>query len=237
MALSANVGIFRGILLPRLASFVNAHPDIRLQILTTDQRADFVQDGIDFAVRLGGLEDQDLIVHKIGAPFRVTVASPDYIRRNGFPRVPDDIRNHRVIDFLLPRTGQTLEWEFANQGEQTEIDFSAPIALNDAEARVRLAAEGLAIVQTVCFLAAPQIAEGKLVRLLGDWAMDAPMISILYPRNRYLPTRVRVAMDFAVDAIANALDPRVTSLRVCRPIRLSLDRLGQERSEQSKQIS
>lgn len=81
--------------------------------------------------------------------------------------MPDDIRNHRVIDFLLPRTGRTLEWEFANQGEKTEIDFGAPIALNDAEARVRLAEEGLAIVQTVCFLVAPWNAE---VSLSGSWA-------------------------------------------------------------------
>jgi LysR family transcriptional regulator, regulator for bpeEF and oprC len=206
VAISVNVGIFRAILLPRLAAFAKAHPEIRLQVLTTDQRADFVRDGIDFAVRLGGLEDQDLIVRPIGSPTRVTVASPDYIRRNGTPRSPEDIRDHLAIEFLLPRTGRTLEWEFDSAGQRQEMQFSGPIALNDAEARVQLAEEGLGVVQTVCFLAAPRISQGRLVRLLSAWETAAPMISILYPRNKYLPARVRTAMDFSANAIASSLE-------------------------------
>ena len=111
----------------------------------------------------------------------------------------------RSADFLLPRTGQTLEWEFAREGERAEIHFGGPIALNDIEARLQLAEDGLGVVQTVCFLAAPRIAKGKLVRLLSDWETAAPMISILYPRNKYLPARVRTPMDFSAKEIANSL--------------------------------
>jgi LysR family transcriptional regulator, regulator for bpeEF and oprC len=88
VTMSVNVGVFRAILLPHMAAFAESHPDIRLQILTSDQRASFVDDGVDFAVRVGGLEDQDLIGRRIGEPMRVTVASPDYVRRCGMPRSP-----------------------------------------------------------------------------------------------------------------------------------------------------
>lgn len=204
--ISANVGIFRAIMLPHLASFAQAHPEIRLQIIMTDQRADFVREGIDFAVRVGGLENQDLMVRRVGAATRVTVASPDYLRREGMPLSPDDLQKHRVIEFLLPQTGQTLEWEFADEAGKREIHFGGPIALNDAEARVKLAEDGLGVAQTLCFFAAQPILEGKLIRLLSDWETAAPEISILYPRNKYLPARVRAAMDFTAATIKDALE-------------------------------
>jgi LysR family transcriptional regulator for bpeEF and oprC len=212
VTISVNVGIFRAILLPRLASFVEAHPEIRLQIITTDQRADFVREGVDFAIRMGGLEDQDLMLRAIGAPMRVTVAAPDYIRQHGRPQTPNDIHHHRAIDFLLPRAGRVLDWEFASGGDVAEVQFGGPVALNDAEARVRLAEDGLGVVQTVCFLAAPQIASGRLERLLREWETEAPTISLLYPRSKYLPARVRAAMDFCAEAISTTLQQARTAL-------------------------
>jgi LysR family transcriptional regulator, regulator for bpeEF and oprC len=107
VTITANVGVFRSILLPRVAAFAESHPEIRLQIFASDQRADFIRDGVDFAVRVGGLEDQELIARRVGVPMRVTVASPDYLSRHGIPRTPDDLTGHRLIDFLLPGVGRT----------------------------------------------------------------------------------------------------------------------------------
>ena len=205
VTMSVNVGVFRAMLLPRIASFAGDHPELRLQIMISDQRADFVRDNVDFAVRIGGLEDQDLIVRSLGTPTRVTVASPKYIRRFGMPRSPEEIRQHRTVEFLLPQAGKTLPWEFGALGKKSELDFAGPIALNDAEARVQLAESGFGVAQTVCFLAAEGIARGRLVRLLRDWETPAPAISILYSRNRYLPVRVRLVMDFMASLIAERL--------------------------------
>ena len=205
VTMSVNVGVFRAMLLPRIASFAGDHPELRLQIMISDQRADFVRDNVDFAVRIGGLEDQDLIVRSLGTPTRVTVASPKYIRRFGMPRSPEEIRQHRTVEFLLPQAGKTLPWEFGARGKKSELDFGGPIALNDAEGRVQLAESGFGVAQTVCFLAADGIARGRLVRLLRDWETPAPAISILYLRNRYLPVRVRLVMDFVASLIAERL--------------------------------
>lgn len=205
VTMSVNVGIFRAMLLPGIASFANDHPELRLQIMITDQRADFVRDNVDFAVRIGGLEDQDLIVRSLGTPLRVTVASPKYIRRYGTPRSPEEIRQHRTVEFLLPQAGKTLAWEFGSRGKKSEVHFGGPIALNDAEGRVKLAESGFGVTQTVCFLAAEGIARGRLVRMLKDWETPAPAISILYSRNRHLPARVRLVMDFTASLIAERL--------------------------------
>jgi LysR family transcriptional regulator for bpeEF and oprC len=205
VTMSVNVGVFRAMLLPRIASFANDHPELRLQIMIGDQRADFVRDNVDFAVRIGGLEDQDLIVRSLGTPMRVTVASPKYIRRYGTPRSPEEIRQHRTVEFLLPQAVKTLAWEFGSRGKKSELHFGGPIALNDAEGRVQLAEGGFGVAQTVCFLAAEGIARGRLVRLLKDWETPAPAISILYSRNRHLPVRVRLVMDFVASVISERL--------------------------------
>jgi LysR family transcriptional regulator, regulator for bpeEF and oprC len=205
VTISVNVGTFRAILLPGIASFVNDHPELRLQIMVTDQRADFVRDNVDFAVRIGGLEDQDLIVRSLGTPTRVTVASPKYLRHYGTPRSPEEIRQHRTVEFLLPQAVKTLAWEFGSGKKRSELHFGGPIALNDAEGRLKLAESGFGVVQTVCFLAAEGIARGRLVRLLKDLETPAPPISILYARNRHLPARVRLAMDFMATLIAERL--------------------------------
>jgi LysR family transcriptional regulator, regulator for bpeEF and oprC len=205
VTISVNVGVFRSILMPGVAAFTDAHPEIRLQILTSDSRADFVSDGVDFAVRVGGLEDQDLVVRRIGEPRRVTVASPSYLERHGEPQTPDELSEHRLLDFLLPKSGRTLAWDFADAAGPRQTSFNGPLAVNDAEARVRFAEDGAGIAQTMCFLAARGIKEGRLVRLLHRWEIPAPPISILYPRNRHMPARVKATMDFATETIGAEL--------------------------------
>lgn len=205
VTISVNVGVFRSILLPGVAAFADAHPEIRLQILTSDSRADFVSDGVDFAVRVGGLEDQDLVARRVGEPRRVTVASPSYLERHGAPQTPDDLADHRLLDFLLPKGGRTLAWDFADAAGPRQTSFTGPLAVNDAEARVRFAEDGAGIAQTMCFLAARGIKQGRLVRLLHRWEIPAPPISILYPRNRHMPARVKATMDFATKTIAAEL--------------------------------
>lgn len=212
VTMSVNVGVFRSLLLPSITQFTHDHPDIRLQILASDSRADFVRDGVDFAVRIGGLEDQDLIARRIGDPRRVTVASPDYLRRHGEPTLPEDLVEHRLLDFLLPKPGVTLPWDFLERDGLRQASFNGPLAVNDAEARVRFAEDGAGIAQTMCFLAARAIREGRLVRLLRQWETPAPTVSVIYPRNRHMPTRVRATMDFVIHTLSVGLRESASSL-------------------------
>lgn len=193
--ISANSSVARAILIPRLPEWIEQHPKIHVELIMSDRRSDFVRDGIDFAVRIGGLEDQDLVLRPLGRPRRINVASPDYLSRIGRPRVPKDLSRHRLIDFLLPRPGDRLEWEFDEGGETSTWTSSAIAAVGDAHARLELAIAGVGIVQTLCFIAAPALRDKRLVRILSRWECDAPEVSILYPRDRNLPARTHATID------------------------------------------
>lgn len=203
--ISCNAGIGRGILVPGLATFMRAYPEIRIELVLSDARVDFVGERMDFAIRVGGLEDQDLRVRRLGAPRRVTVAAPEYLRQAPPLATPGDLAKHTLIDFLLPNADQTLEWEFESDRAKSTRHFTGAAAINDAEARLAWAAAGLGIAQSVCFLARPHLRDGRLVRLFPDLEASAPDISILSPSRPGRPRRVDIVMDFCADLIRGAL--------------------------------
>lgn len=198
--INCNVGIGRSILLPAMADFAQAFPAIKLHLALSDTRAQFVRDKVDFSIRIGGLDDQDLVMRNLGSARRVTVASPDYCKKFGTPLTPADLVNHTLIDFLLPDTAEVLPWEFNNS---VAPEITNCFAINDAEARVHMAVQGLGIVQTPGFVCAPFLRAGKLTRILQDFEVDVPAASLLYPRNRHLSRRVKIAMDYCAELVSN----------------------------------
>ncbi|MFK4448292.1 LysR family transcriptional regulator for bpeEF and oprC [Caballeronia udeis] len=203
---SANMSVARSIIVPQLPQWSEQHPKIHVELIMSDQRSDFVREGIDFAVRIGGLEDQDLVLRPLGRPVRVTVASPEYLRRVGRPEKPDDLVRHRLIDFLLPQAGEKLEWEFEEAGRPVHMYPPTIAAVGDSDARLQLAIAGMGIVQSLSFIAAPALREGKLERILAKWETPAPKVAILYPRDRHLPARTRATMDAFTVWIRTAIE-------------------------------
>jgi len=200
--INCNTGIGRAILLPAIAGFIQQFPDIKLHLALADSRAQFVRDKVDFSIRIDGLEDQDLVMRRLGRARRLTVASPQYLQNHGTPKTPDDLLSHQLIDFLLPDSSQVLPWEFSGQ---PPTSFHSCNAINDAQARVQLAAQGLGIAQVPAFMCYSLINTGELVRLLPDWEVDGPAVSILYPRNRHQSRRVQIAMDYCSSLIQETL--------------------------------
>ena len=193
--ISANTAVARAILVPRLPQWLALNPQIHVELLMSDHRGDFVRDGIDFAVRIGGLEDQDLVLRPLGRPRRLTVAAPAYLREAGWPQNPNQLLAHRLIAFLLPQPGTSLEWEFEIDGKKTEMHPPSVVSVGDGDACLQMAVAGAGIAQALCFLAAPWLRTGALERVLTAWETDAPELSILYPRDRHLPARTLAVMD------------------------------------------
>jgi LysR family transcriptional regulator, regulator for bpeEF and oprC len=204
LRVSANSAVARCLILPHLRTFTAAHPGIRLQMVMSEARADFVREGIEVAVRIGGLEDQDLICRPLGRVSRVTVASPKYLAEFGAPREPQDIARHRTIEFLLPGSGQTLEWEFASGGQVMRLRPNGSLALSDPIARVEAAVSGIGITQTLSFIAQPYLSSGRLARVLERHDVLAPPISALYAPTRHVPARVRVFLEFLSEVVGSS---------------------------------
>lgn len=188
--------ITRTFLLPHLADFLDRYPRIDVHFGQSDRLVDLVREGVDVVIRAGDLADSSLIVRRLGLIEEATVASPDYLARRGVPKSPDDLAGHEMIGFLSSRTGEVMPLELTEGGQVREIRLPSRITVDNSDTMADLARRGWGLVQAPRYRFAQDLAEGRLVEVLGDHPPTSTPLSALYPPNRQLALRVRVFLDW-----------------------------------------
>ena len=189
------------VLAPIIARFAARHPEVRLDVDLSDRLVDLVDEGFDLAVRIGAIRSQLLVARRIGTTSILCVASPDYLKRHGTPRTPEDLAKHACLTYeFAPSRNQ---WRFiASDGSERIVRIAGPMHANNGRMLAALAAEGAGIANEPDFIVAPEIAAGRLVPVLADWAQPAIPIQAAYPSRRHLSAKVRAFVDFLVAALA-----------------------------------
>lgn len=180
-----------------LIDFAVQHPDIVLDINLDDRFVDLVEEGFDLAIRISRLENSSLIARRL-APFSVGVsASPSLIEKHGTPVRPQELA---ALPCIIDTNGRwKSNWPLlGDDGEQVSVSVSGPIEVNSPMAARAAAVAGLGFAILPDFIAAPDIASGRLVPVLTDRMLTGGGIFAVYPHRRYLPAKVRVFVDFLV---------------------------------------
>ena len=180
-----------------LIDFAKQYPDIVLDVHLDDRFVDLVEEGFDLAVRISRLENSSLIARRL-APFSVRLcASPELIAKHGAPTRPQDLAN---MPCIVDTNGRSLaNWRFKGEGEESmSVTVSGPIEVNSPIVARAAALSGLGYAMLPDFIAAPDIASGRLVTALDDRLLSGTGIFAVYPHRRYLPAKVRVFVDFLV---------------------------------------
>jgi DNA-binding transcriptional LysR family regulator len=116
---------------PIVNAFVRRYPKVNIDLLLVDRFTNLVEEGLDVAVRVGELPDSSLVAVPVGQARRVICASPDYLRRQGKPRVPQDVAAHRCVRFtgVAPRD----EWDFRMGRREVAIPITSVISCNQID--------------------------------------------------------------------------------------------------------
>ncbi|MDO5611431.1 MAG: LysR family transcriptional regulator [Pseudomonadota bacterium] len=194
----------RGHLLPKLAALAARHRALSLVVDFDDRVVDIVRDGYDIAIRGGHIPESGLIARPICPLNMVLVASPSYLQAHGVPRDPEQLLSHRLIarSFLGHRVPP---WQFRADGGLTSVDptVSAQLVLSDPSAVLEAALAGEGIVQTGVYLAWPHLRSGALRLVLFDCHHPGDYQMVMqYPHRALVAPRVRVAVDYLLDAFA-----------------------------------
>lgn len=178
-----------------ILAFKAEHPDVVLEMNLTDERVDILGGGYDLGLRITSkLDDTSLIAKKLASVRAHIVASPEYIKRNGEPKSPDGLKDHKVpIYSNLPAAHQ---WRFEKDGEQTSVRVSATLMSNSGIMQKEAALKGLAISALPRFFIHEELTNGRLIEVLPDWKSPQSHLYVLYPERRLLPLKVRVFIDF-----------------------------------------
>lgn len=188
----------RKILLPALNDFFKRYPDIELELGCTDRTVDLLQEGIDCAIRGGMPIDESLVARKLVETRPVTCATPTYLEQHGTPKSLDELKQHMVVNYLSPRTGKIVGFNYLVEGKKLEVYGHRRIALNDIDACVSACLANIGIAQLPFFSVRNHIQSGKLVRILPDYQSEPTTAYIVYLQNRHLSANVRAFIDWTV---------------------------------------
>ena len=186
----------RHFVLPGLPAFLDAYPELELHLSEGDRLVDLVREGIDCVLRVGHLQDSDMVARRVAMLEEVTCAAPSYLARFGEPTRLDQLDGHRMVGFHSSATGASLPLEFTVDGTLRTLAIPATVTVNAAESLVAAARLGLGLIQAPRYHLEHDFERGTLTRVLGAFAPAPSPVSLLHPRTRQLSPRVRVFMDW-----------------------------------------
>ncbi|ORE40492.1 LysR family transcriptional regulator [Pseudomonas aeruginosa] len=196
------LSLARLVVLPRIKDFQARFPDVELTLTMNDRTVELVQEGIDCVIRAGTPEESPTLVAKrIGAFEWITCASPEYLAEHGEPKTLEDLADHHAVGYLSSRTARSLEWHFVIDGEERCVRMRERLIVNDTDAYVACAVEGLGLIRAGSYMVRDQLASGRLRQVLPDCRSPAVPLSVLYPKNRHLSPTVRAFVDWVDEVV------------------------------------
>ncbi len=167
LRVSAPVSFGASIIAPLTASFLQAWPEVRVELDLTNRMVDLVDEGIDLAIRIGDIQRTDLVA-KYLAPYRMAIcAAPDYLARHGTPQTPADLAGHQCLSHTVWTARN--EWRLPGAAEEVRWKRDAVLRCNDGYALRMAAVAGAGLLLQPEVLLAEDLANGRLVRILQNY--------------------------------------------------------------------
>ncbi|MET1023690.1 MAG: LysR family transcriptional regulator [Pseudoxanthomonas sp.] len=200
MTMSASFG--RQYVSPLLPAFQALHPRVGISAHLSDDLVDLVKEGFDLAIRVGAMEDSGLVARPIASNRRALVASPDYLRRRGTPRHPDELAQHDGI-LLMGRTGRQDTWTLTTpEGGTTKVRMRSRFESNFGELLRDAVVAGQGIAVHSLWHVADDLRHGRLSIVLPDYPPPLTQINAVTPARRLQPPRVHAFVDFLATQFA-----------------------------------
>ncbi|YBV94521.1 LysR family transcriptional regulator (plasmid) [Phyllobacteriaceae bacterium JZ32] len=185
------------LLAPLLPAMNAAFPEIVLEVRLNDAKTDIVSEGYDIGFRLGEYINPETVAFPVGPPLRqIAVASPGYIAAYEAPTHPRDLAHHRCINWRQHPDMPPYSWEFGKGQEQITISVQGSLIINDRNAAIRAAMDGLGIAMWVEHRLSDAINSGMLVALLEEWCPYYQGFHVYYYRDRHISAATRAVLDF-----------------------------------------
>lgn len=199
--------IGRLVVAPALPEFLELYPGVEVQMGVTDRAVDLIGENVDCALRVGPLEDSELIARHVGMLPLINVASPAYLARHGMPALPADLASgHLVVAYASPTSGRIEDWEWVTKGEIRTMTVPGQVTVNSAEAYIACCLAGLGLIQVPAYDIQRHLAAGELVEVMPEYCAASMPMTLLHPHRRHLSYRVRLFSDWLVDLLRSRID-------------------------------
>ena len=192
--------------LPVVAEFLSAYPEIDIRLALGDRVVNLHEDAVDVAVRIGALPDSSLIATRVGAIRQVVCGSPKYFAEKNMPQQPDDLRQHDIVTFDNLTSPQS--WKFAVNGAIQSIALHSRLVVNTAEAAIDAATMSVGVTRVLSYQTASGVNAGTLVLALEKFEPEPWPVSLVYAGQGLLPIKTRAFLDFIAPRLKARLAQR-----------------------------
>lgn len=196
LRVSAAGGFAENFVAPALMTFAKDHPELSIDIDFNSRMVNFIEDGIDFAIRYGELNDSNLIARKLISRSMMLVASPDYLANYGTPNHPNQLKSHRCI------LANSDHWTFNIDGIKQSIKVSGNWQSNNSNVVLDACEQGLGIAYMPDSTFTESIKQNKLVPILAPYCITGATSWIVYQNKQFMPLRARLAIDYLLEHFA-----------------------------------
>ena len=195
LRITAPAGFGRRHVAPLVPRFISLHPEVNVSLNLSDRVVDIVNEGVDCAVRVGDLPDSSLVSVRLADNRRLCVATPEYLKRAGTPKHPQDLTRHQCLT-LSSDASQTRGWAFSVDGTVTHLRPSGRLDCSDGQVLHDWCMAGQGIAWRSTWEVEQEVASGQLLSVLDDFAAPPNGIYAVFPHAKHLPLRVRLWIDF-----------------------------------------
>jgi len=195
----------RRVVMPRLPQFMDRHPNLELEISSTDRRVDLLSEGFDCVLRVGAQPDQSVVARHLCDVSMINCASPAYLERYGVPQTLEDLAQHRLVHYVGVLGSRSEGFVYEENGQIRRVAMAGSVTVNSTDAYEAACLGGFGIVQVPNTGLRSHLQTGELVAVLPQYNAPAMAVSLLYARQRHLPLRVRAFMDWLGEVIRSTL--------------------------------
>lgn len=181
-------------IVPALKGFIETYPNLKVDLRLSDSVIDMVEGGFDIAIRNASLNDSSLVARKLASDKRIICASPDYLKKYGEPKTPQDLFNHECINLM-----GIDNWLFETPDGPQKIKAKGAIRIDNGVSVRDTCVSGAGLTISSIWCAYQQLNDGKLVEVLADYTLISDTaIWAVYPSSRLLAPKVRAFIDYFI---------------------------------------
>jgi DNA-binding transcriptional LysR family regulator len=204
LRVSAAVTFSRLHIVPAIGQFLEAHPDLNLDLVLDDRNVDLLEEGIDIALRMGQLEDSSMTARKIGEVPRLVVGTPAYFERAGIPAAPAELTSHQAI--VYNQRGGGGAWTFRRESSEVSVVVSGRVAITAAEGIRAAVLAGLGLAVASEWMFSPELKSGEVCSVLKDWHLPPVDLWAVFPTGRMVSAKTRAFLNFLTDTLGSGPD-------------------------------
>lgn len=200
---SAAVCFARLHIVPKLPIFLDAHPDVEVDLLLEDRNVDLVEEGVDVALRMGPVTDPTMATRKIAERRRLVLATPDYFDRYGRPRTPAEMIGHKAVIYTrdTPPGGTYGSFIFRQGTSEMSVSLSGRVQVSATEGLRAAILAGVGLTVGTEFAFAPELKTGEVEVVLEDWTLPTIPLSAVYPTGRMASSKARAFVAFVEECL------------------------------------